>query len=61
VILWDGDAVFQPRKVDRSGIWKALKRGEGEPRSNGERGEVTQSRSSAFTPASPLDRLLAVV
>src|SRR5215469_15005992 len=24
VILSDGDAVFQPRKVDRSGLWKAF-------------------------------------
>jgi FMN phosphatase YigB (HAD superfamily) len=24
VILSDGDAVFQPRKVERSGIWKAV-------------------------------------
>ena len=24
VILSDGDAVFQPRKVERSGLWKAF-------------------------------------
>ncbi len=24
VILSDGDAVFQPRKVDRSGLWRAF-------------------------------------
>jgi len=24
VILSDGDAVFQPRKIDRSGLWEAF-------------------------------------
>src|SRR5256885_13180838 len=24
VILYDGDAVFQPRKVERSGLWRAF-------------------------------------
>ena len=24
VILSDGDAVFQPRKVERSGLWRAV-------------------------------------
>ena len=43
VVLSDGDAVFQPRKIERSGVWKRLRR-------RGSRSSFTKRKS--WTPSS---------
>ena len=63
VILSDGDAVFQPRKIARSGLWDAFEGQRADLRAQGKRARRRRALASR-RPLCPVDdkaRILAAV